>query len=327
MEKNNCLKFIFATDPHITDKWPESRLDDYEETIFNKLSWVISLTNQLDAILLLGGDLVDKYHSKASVINKLISILKLAKNDIFGVIGNHDIYGHNSEVINEVILGTVFNSGLIKLLSRSSPVFLEKENILVQLTGSNYMPNFDKDSSQYYVEKDKNTDYAIHVVHGFLTEQHWPTLKNRGYVLISEVNTEADVVCSGHEHIGFGIKKFGDKFFTNPGALGRIKANMREINRTPQVTLLEVYKDHIEAALIEVPSVAGNKVLSREKIKEKLLRKKMLEDISYSLTQERQLCNLEEIFNDQAKLLGIDKEVLQMSRKALEEYEKSIANK
>ena len=38
--------YLFSTDWHVTDNWPESRKDNYLNTIMGKVEFVVSLANK-----------------------------------------------------------------------------------------------------------------------------------------------------------------------------------------------------------------------------------------------------------------------------------------
>lgn len=319
------VNFVFITDPHATNKWPESRTDDFLKAILTKISWSIQLANELDAFVLVGGDWVNKYNSRPEVINLLMSVLRLAKNTIFGIIGNHDIYGHNYNVINNVTVGSLFASGLVTLLD-NDPLIISRNGIQVQLTGTNYRPNIDKDKTIYYVPKHPEADQAIHLTHSFLLQKPWPNVPRDVFTCIDEVSTDVDVMCIGHDHRGFGIVEKDGTIFTNPGALGRISADLVELKRQPKVTLIRVYKDHCEASLVNVPAQPGNEVLDRERIIIEKERKKAL--VSFRNTLDIDLgtvvCDINELMVMHAKAANIPENVFGVSKKAVDTYEASI---
>lgn len=316
--------YLFSTDWHVTDNWPESRKDNYLNTIMGKVEFVVSLANKLDAHLLLGGDLVDKYNSKPKIINLLISQLIKAKQEVFGIIGNHDIFGHNHEVIKRVILGALFESKVVTLLD-ARPRIITKNGVSVQLTGTNYTPDIDvKGVSSYSIVKAPEANFAIHLVHGLLVERHLPVMKSRNYTLLTEVITRADVLCCGHEHTGFGVRLFENVIFTNPGALGRINASLKELRRMPFVSYIKVYSDHVEVDLIAVPAATGPEVLSRQKIIETLKRKKMLTEFKDNLSLTdigRGSLTLKDILEEKARLGNVGEDVVNVSLRAIKEYE------
>ncbi len=326
---DNYVPFVFFTDPHATNKWPSSRTDNFLSTILSKISWLVRLANSLDAYVLVGGDWVHRFNDRSTVINSMMNILRLSNKGVFGIVGNHDIYGHNYEVINDVITGALFASGLVTLLNEV-PLLVKENGITVQLTGTNYKPDIDRDKSSYTIKKHPEADQAIHLTHSFLLANPWPNIAADKFTVIDDVQTEADVICIGHDHRGFGIQQRNATVFTNPGSLGRISSDLVELKRMPKASLIRVFKDHCEVTLIEVPASLGNKVLDRKVLEEETERRKNLRDFKANLDLDfgdmSVVSNIDEIFNVQVLLQKIEKPVLETSLEAIKTYEESIVN-
>lgn len=322
------INFLLVNDPHLTNRWPLSRVDNYLEAIKGKLEWCVEVANYYNAHILFGGDYVDTYNTNPEVINILIKILSKAKKRIFGVVGNHDVYGQNYIVLEKVIVGTLFTSGLITLLDRE-PQFIQNDYLVVQLTGANYVPNIDKDAKSYYTSKVEGVDKAIHVVHGYLVKKLLPSVGRENYRVISEIITDANIICTGHEHIGYGVEEFSGCTFVNPGSVARINADLREISRTPRVALIGISKCgdtgviSQEIKLLDIPCKPGSEVLSRAKIEENIQRQVTLEHFAKSLGDGPILCDINEMMDRHAKENKVPLEVISTSRKAIEAFEKS----
>jgi len=320
------VKFVFFTDPHVADKWPASRIDNYKAAILEKIMWVINLANSIDAYIIVGGDWVHRFNGRPSVVNSIMEILRFANKDIFGIIGNHDIYGHNYEVIKDVFTGSLFASGLVTLLT-SNPLILKDSGISIQLTGTNYRPDIDKDKTSYNVKKLASADRAIHVTHSFLLATPWPSISEDKFTMIDNVNTEADVVCIGHDHKGFGIQERNGVIFTNPGSLGRISSDLAELKRMPKASVLTVYKDRCEVSLVSVPALPGTKVFDRDILETEIERKRNLKSFKTALDMDLSdialVSNIDDIFNESAVKDNISKEVLETSKLAIKTYEES----
>jgi exonuclease SbcD len=126
----------------------------------------------------------------------------------------------------------------------------------------------------------------IRVVHSMLLSKA-PGFDMR-HTLISQVETDAHVIISGHEHIGFGIIKRDDGvLFINPGALCRLSAHVAEIERPVQVALLEIESGDIRAELIPLKSAKpGHEVLSREHLEAEAERKDRIDKFMGLLAEE-----------------------------------------
>lgn len=311
------MNFVFVTDPHVTHAQPVSRKDNYFETIINKLRWVVNLANAHDAHIIFGGDIVDAYNVSPAVITAIAKILRAANKQCYGIIGNHDIYGHTWSVMDQVMVGPLFASRLITLLTEE-PIILTEGDIKVQLTGANYIPDIDEHKELYQVRKQKDVDYAVHVVHGFLVNKNWPSFDHSQYTTIHEVITEADVICSGHEHHGYGIEKVGETLFTNPGALGRVHASEGEMARMPQVTAIVCTKEEVRLQLVDVACAKpGEEVMSRAHIVAEKAKQASLNTFIQGLQAEMMICDINAVFERQARALNIEPAVRE---KAIEAY-------
>jgi len=310
------VNFVFCTDPHVTNIKPRSRVDNYYETIMRKLDWVVNFTNENNAHLLLGGDIVDSYTAHPEVVNKIAQSLSLLKKQAFSIIGNHDIYGHNYEVINQVILGTLYNSGLLKLLTMT-PLVISDGKLNIQLSGANYVPDIDSRKDLYSINKLPGVNCAIHLIHGFLVNKNWPEFDHSQYTTVQEVVTQADVVCSGHEHHGYGIETVNNVIYTNPGAAGRIHASVGEMSRVPKISLINCYADRVDVSLVPIPCALGTEVMSREHIIAEKEKQQRLGTFTDALQTQMLACDINAVFEQQAKTLGIETSV---RVKAIEAY-------
>ena len=135
-----------------------------------------------------------------------------------------------------------------------------------------------------YIVKDVDpkADYSIHMVHGMLLNK--PFIKGIPYTLIDDIkSTKADITLSGHYHSGFGIIKSENKYFINPGSLIRITNSLREIERTPEVVLIEI-DNNIDIKLIPLETaLPGEEILDREKIETFIFKNEKLVQFKQSI--------------------------------------------
>lgn len=276
------MKFLFLTDTHIRGTSPVNRKDNFLEALKTKLEEVIQLIrDQKIDICLHGGDIFDRPDISPSIVREVGIILRKCPIPIYTVAGNHDIYGHNPETTNRTMLGLLDGLGIVKVLFPSQKVFLEKDGIRVQLTGQPFHYDLDRESKLegYIVEKEKNVDYAIHLVHGLLLEK--PLFPIGSYTLIENImRTQADVTLVGHYHRGFSkVIELEGKYFVNPGSLMRLEASMTEIKRRPQVVLLNLSRQGVKVNLYKLKSaLLGQQVLDETQLATRDYREKKMVD-------------------------------------------------
>lgn len=282
------MNFLFLTDTHIRGNSPKNRKDNIVETLEKKFKEIVTLCNQFNVDYVLhGGDLFDRPDISVSIVSKFAKILNKINVPIYTISGNHDIYGHNPSTINRTMLGLFNAIDIVRVLEEKDKVLLEKDGIVVQLSGQPYIYNIDEgnNKSKYMVESiDERVDYSIHMAHGMLLER--PFIKGIPYTLVDDIkDTKADITLSGHYHTGFGILEIDDKYFINPGSLIRITNSLTEIERTPKVVLIRI-KDDIKVDLIPLQSaLPGNKVLDRREIESNIFKSERLFEFKQSIDE------------------------------------------
>lgn len=282
------LNFLYFTDTHIRGTSPKNRKDNIVETLEKKFCEIVDLCSKYNIDYVLhGGDLFDRPDISVSIVSKFAKILNKINVPIYIICGNHDIYGHNPGTVNRTMLGLFNSIDIVNIVNEGEKILLEKDGIIVQLTGQPYTYDIDdKRNINKYMVKDieENADYAIHMVHGMLLEK--PFIKGIPYTLVEDIkNTNADITLSGHYHTGFKILEIENKYFINPGSLLRITNSLKEIERTPLVTLIKIEND-IEIELIPLQSaLPGNKVLDRKEIESSIFKNERLFEFKQSVDE------------------------------------------
>lgn len=301
------INFVFMTDIHGRTNNPASRKDYFPDTILNKLSWVVNYANENDAIILCGGDWLNRPDTSPAFISKMCSEFNKAKYEIIGVLGNHDLYGYNIESFKRTPLAIAAACNNICILPENKSLCIELQNKKIYVSGSHSSPLIDRNrrTSEYYTPRrdiSKSADEErIHIVHGFLTNKDWPD--GVPYTKIDSIlDTDADILLAGHEHLGFGILEKQGTVFCNPGALGRVSAAVGEINREVRIAHIKFQiGDSSESRLIRrmelipLPShiaQPADTVLDREKLEEEKNARNKIEVFA----QQIQETNVENIF-------------------------------
>lgn len=264
------IKLLYFTDPHIRGTSPRARVDHYPDALKVKLRWLFSLARRenVDAVVC-GGDLFDRPDTAYAVAGEFAAVLAECPAPIYVCPGNHEIYGYNLDTLPRSILGFLAQIGIVRILTRK-PVQLKDKNddrimASVWLTGQGFYHDIDRAPNDYMTGLGhRTTGYRVHVVHGMLVEKPLPY--EVAHTLVDKVVTDADLILSGHEHIGFGLRRrYDGVWFCNPGALGRMSAKMEEMYRPVQVALLSFTPEEIKAELVKVDvAQPGTEVLSRD---------------------------------------------------------------
>ncbi|MGM0395544.1 MAG: metallophosphoesterase family protein [Bacillota bacterium] len=278
------MRILYFTDTHIKGTNPKNRKDDFAQSLEDKFKEIVSMVKEKEIDFVIhGGDLFDRPDISISVVSRFISILKEIEKPIFIVSGNHDIFGHNQSTIDRTMLGLLKSLDFIRVINRNQPVVIEKDGIKVSLTSLPYTYDVDASPEGYILtEKPDDVDFSIHVVHGMLLDK--PFVKGIPYTLVDDIyDTKADVTLSGHYHAGFKTITKEGKYFVNPGSLVRVTNSMKEIDRIPQVAILDLNED---IGILMVPlesSKPGEEVLDRTEMERSSFKSERIVQFKHSI--------------------------------------------
>lgn len=300
------MKFIVAGDLHYRTVNPRGRLDVYQDSITTKLIEVFDIAKQHDAeAIIIPGDIFDSPGVGLGTIAELGSVIRENKScPVLCVPGNHDLWGANTTSKPRTPFGLLGRFELIEDLNEINWDFHSgNENVFV--TGHGYDTDTDTEAgiNQFEPGGGAVDGCSIHVVHSMLLENS-PGFQMR-HTLIQDIETSANVIISGHEHLGFGIKRREDGvLFINPGALCRLAAHPAEMERQVQVAVLEVENGEADAYLVPLQSAQpGREVLSREHLELQAAREERTAEFLHLLqeTGETKFLDITEIIQGIAK--------------------------
>lgn len=243
------MKLLITGDWHYRANPPRARKDDFQETLDAKLQEVGDIARREGAkAVIVPGDIFDSPSPAYSTLTALESLLWGYGRDmkILTVPGNHDEHAHSLESLERTAYGHITAAvGFARNLSLHPA-----HNNVVAITGTGFSTSTDNDVLDYLAKSvpgAANGLVKIHVAHGMLLERS-PGFELK-HTLLTDVAKHPncpDVLICGHEHLGFGVKRLprvkgGELVAINPGALVRLTAHPGEIERMPQVCLLEIY--------------------------------------------------------------------------------------
>ncbi|MFZ5817843.1 MAG: metallophosphoesterase family protein [Bacillota bacterium] len=288
------MKILYLTDTHIRGTSPRSRLDDLPAALKAKLEEVVSLARRHQvAAILHGGDLFDRPDVAPAVALEFLRVLMQAPCPIYGIAGNHDVYGFNPGTVPRTMLGLFDGFQLFRLLRPGEKAWIEQEGLKVQVTGQEFHAELDRRNPvlDYCVvpegvggslhERSPAADFAIHLTHGMLLER--PFFEGSAHTLLDAVmaQTVADVTFGGHYHPGWSkLYEVDGRLFINPGALVRLGNQAADYRRPVQVVLLTLERGQpVRAELIPLASARpGEEVLDRSQQESQMARERALAD-------------------------------------------------
>ncbi|MFZ5828356.1 MAG: metallophosphoesterase family protein [Bacillota bacterium] len=290
------MKILYLTDTHIRGTSPRSRLDDMPAALKAKLGEVVALAKEHQvAAILHGGDLFDRPDVAPAVAREFLQVLVEAPCPIYGIAGNHDLYGFNPQTVVRTMLGLFDSFGLFRLLRPGERVWVEEGGLRVQITGQEFHAELDRRDPvldyclrpeaeagpEQLHRRSGEADFAIHLTHGMLLER--PFFEGTAHTLLEAImdQTVADVTFGGHYHPGFAkIHARDGRLFINPGALVRLGSQRADFHRPVQVVLLTLEKgEPVRAELIPLATARpGEEVLDRADEEGQLAREQALAD-------------------------------------------------
>ena len=318
------MKLLFFTDTHIKATNPISRIDDYLNTVevkFNEVKGIIE-EEKIDYVLH-GGDLFDRPDVPVRIVGKFANILKSFGVPIYMISGNHDIFGHNPSTVERSMIGLLNTLNIINLIKKDEPIILKDSNLTVQISGAPYIYDIDSNFKEYYFpDRLENMDYHIFMIHSFLLDK--PFINTVSHTLIDEVkDVDADIILSGHYHTGFGVKEYNNKYFVNPGSLLRTNSSIPEMNRTPEVIIIELNKEKITIKERTLKTALEGKLVLNQNDHTEKLRAEALEDFKLLVRENANLenYNIIEILKEISTKNDFPKEILEEALKRLEDVE------
>lgn len=264
------MKLLYLTDTHIRASSPQNRMDDFVTTLKNKMREVNEIAKRegVQAILH-GGDFFDIPAPSLAVSGDFVSIMGEAGVPIYGIAGNHDVFGHNPDTLPRTVLGFLDRLGIVKLIHPGKPLFLKHNDVHVQISGQHYHYDLDRrDPRLDYVVDKVEADIGIHLVHGMLMDKAF--IEGVAHTRVDQIlDTQAHLTLCGHNHIGWPEVKHEGKVFFNPGGLTRLSNHPADAGRTPQVLILDMTSGELKIRKIKLKSAPpGEEVLDRSKNEE-----------------------------------------------------------
>ena len=223
-------RFVLVSDVHITSKQPKARLDNYTETQYNKIKFMLewSAQHNVDAILL-AGDVFDTVFVNHETIKTYIELFNTYRDPsclVAAVYGQHDLRYHSLNKINDTPL-SVLLAGINGIRLTSDPVIVDN----VALYGLSWGEKFPTPVD--------NNHYNILVAHiTVINEEKLFPGQNDFYSAKRLLyNTAFDMIVTGDNHQRF-IVNYKNKYLFNNGSVMRMER--RQADFKPSFTYVEI---------------------------------------------------------------------------------------
>jgi len=210
------MKLIILGDLHIRSSNPESRIDDYKKSMFEKLNYVFDYAYdkvQSDATILLPGDVFDSPIQSNATLAKVIELFKFYEHQYQIIWGQHDLKFRNK---GNTALDVLLSGGIVqysKQTTLSESVFL-------------YSVSWGEDISEI-----TTSGFNILLIHKMIVEEKlWEEQVEFEWANTILRRTKFDLIVSGDNHKSFFVN-YKDRTLINCGSLMRI--NRDQINHKP----------------------------------------------------------------------------------------------
>lgn len=246
------LKFIWRTDVHFADKTPKRRTGSWRQDVSDKLKWIGTLAQEINADCVIdGGDFFDV---KSPVKNSHLLVREACDihNDYpcptYALVGNHDVKYGQIEYLPEQPLGVLFSAGVFKRFGDEEEVIFQKDGLKVRLVGVPYHGVvYDFDRLRNIKKKDE--DYLIVACHLLARKGNTGSMFEGedivGYNFLNTIS-EVDVWCFGHWHKDQGIEQLDNgSWVINTGSLTRGALHLDDLDRNPCVVEITLTKEGV----------------------------------------------------------------------------------
>lgn len=312
-------RFITRQDCHLSDRPPASRIDDYKQSIFEKLDQIYQMAEERECNAIL--DAGDFFHVKAPTKNSHELTGEVAtqhnkyKVPVYSIIGNHDVLHGNAIAVHKQPLGVLFQTNTFHRLVDTT--FGD-----VRVIGIDYSLDSNDELKKRCVKGDEKI--LIAVFHGNVSELSlFPSEKFYSFRGLSQL--DPDVWILGHIHKDQGIHKINDRYFISPGAVSRGALTYDEITRNPKIGYLEIDTDsgEIKAEEIDLKVKDSSEVFDLEVSKKKKEEDGSIDEFIQSLVSIKDE-SPEDKLNKTIETMGLAKEVRNMIYHYIEKAEENV---
>lgn len=242
------ITLVWRTDVHLADYPPQSRTDDWCETLLGKVRQVGKIAEEVGAEAVLDGG--DFFHIKAPtrnshrLVHKAIEAHSAYPCPVYGNIGNHDVKYGDYEFLDEQPLGVLFESGVFRRLYDEHEGWfgqLESEPPYVRVVGIPYHGT-SYDMERLTRIKKRGEKFLIVVAHLLASPSGGTMFEGEDIVKYGDLaGLDPDVWLFGHWHKDQGVRQIApEKYVVNIGSLSRGALSQDDVTRTPSVAILRL---------------------------------------------------------------------------------------
>jgi len=253
------VKIGILGDLQLTNRSPERRLDNYFETLKDKLqqAFTIFKENSCSCVIQVG-DFCDSPTIANRVISSIIEVLihglyPISLYDpidpLCCVYGQHDISGHSKSTLPNSPLAVFESAGLIKMLDDNPHIVglvSEGSETSVALYGSSFGEG---------IPKPFEDNYNVLVTHRMIGNRPlWPGQELVGPRQFLRKYPEYNLICCGDYHYRF-FETWNGRTIVNPGAIVRKTISKFDLEHKPAVVIFDTNTSKLEVVELDVKPV------------------------------------------------------------------------
>lgn len=238
-----CL--ITRTDVHISDHTPQSRTDDWTETVLDKLGQVgdIARSAKADAVLDNGDffDVKSPGRNSHALVRRVAEVQAKYPCITAGNVGNHDCVYGNIDFLDQQPLGVLFATGVFERCYGDHELLIARNSgFSVRVVGIPYHgPNYDLERFKL---KKGNESFLVAMAHVLASPKGGSMFEGEDIVKYDDLISlapDVDVWVLGHWHKDQGIVEHKPgKWIVNIGSLTRGSLSQDDLDRKPGVSIL-----------------------------------------------------------------------------------------
>lgn len=263
------VKLLWRSDVHMADRGPSTRLDNWTESVLDKLRQVGQIARErgVDAVLD-GGDF---FHVKPpmnnshSMVHQVIQVHQDYPCPVYANVGNHDCVYGNYAYLDQQPLGILFTGGVFKRLYDEHELFLDRGGVRVRVVGVPYHGTV-YDMDRFKVARGSE-DYLVMAAHVLASPTGGSMFEGEDIVRYSDLLLlDPDVFCFGHWHKDQGVEEIANgRWVVNVGSLTRGSLSADNLERIPSVVYMEFSAEGIKLEKIPLRVKPASEVFDVER--------------------------------------------------------------
>lgn len=214
-------KIGICIDPHISERSPRARKDNFLETVLGKLEYIAENNDYV----VIAGDLFHIHNNSTLLFNTVFTLFNKYKGKFHAIPGNHDVFNRNLSALNRTTLGSLYYTGVLDLHTKGW-----------DLCGVHFEPCLVNQEPKDVPADVEGTNVLI--AHKFFESGFAPDesltrddIRRLGY----------KVAFLGHDHAPYQEDFFGDTALIRMGSLTRIDTQV--YNKDREIAYYQITTD------------------------------------------------------------------------------------